>query len=193
MQIQSSQGPGQMLSALLGKAGGVGATGPAGAQPPQGGPGGAGPTGGPQGQKGPPPGLAGGRLTSGTMSGLLSAQAIGPDKLGDGADPVSKLMQAADTDGNGGLSTEELRSMLGDEAPDDISESLARIDRDEDGELSAEEIGGALNEMRRGGPEGAGSPSAPKPAPPAGGLANLMTAAGSNEAEGKGEWWMKAA
>ncbi|MFN8873498.1 MAG: hypothetical protein ACK5WW_03450 [Brevundimonas sp.] len=123
----------------------------------------------------------------------MSAQDIGPDKLGDGADPVSKLLKAADADGNGGLSTEELRSMLGDEAADDISESLARIDRDEDGELSAEEIGGALNDMRRGGPEGAGSPSAPKPAPPAGGLANLMTAAGSNEAEDKGEWWMKAA
>lgn len=198
MQIQSSQGPasggpGQMLSALLGKAGGVGGAGPAGAQPPQGGPGGAGPAGGPQGQKGPPPGLAGGRMSSGTMSGLLNAQEMSAGKLGDSDDPVSKLMQAADADGNGGLSTEELKSVLGDEAPDDISESLAKIDRDEDGELSAEEIGGALNEMRKGGPEGAGSPSAPKPAPPAGGLASLMTAAGSNEAEDKGEWWMKAA
>ncbi|MFM8820773.1 MAG: hypothetical protein ACKOD3_09585 [Phenylobacterium sp.] len=193
MQIQANQGPGQMLSALLGKAGGVGATGPAGAQPPQGGPGGAGPTGGPQGQKGPPPGQAGGRLTSGTMSGLLSAQAIGPDKLGDGADPVSKLMQAADTDGNGGLSTEELRSMLGDEAPDDISESLAKIDRDEDGELSAEEIGGALNEMRRGGPEGARSASAPSPPQAVGGLQNLLTATVPGDAEDKLGWWMTAA
>lgn len=198
MQIQSSQGPasggpGQMLSALLGRAGGVGGAGPAGAQPPQGGPGGAGPAGGPQGQKGPPPGLAGGRLSSGTMSGLLNAQEMSAGKLGGADDPVSKLMQAADADGNGGLSTEELKSVLGDEAPDDISESLAKIDRDEDGELSAEEIGGALNEMRKGGPEGAGSPSIPKPAPLAGGLANLMTAAGSDESESKGEWWMKAA
>lgn len=198
MQIQASQGPspggpGQMLSALLGKAGGVGATGPAGAQPPQGGPGGAGPTGGPQGQKGPPPGLAGGRLTSDTMSALLSAQAIGPDKLGDGADPVSKLMKAADADGNGGLSTEELKSMLGDEAPDDISESLARIDRDEDGELSAEEIGGALNEMRKGGPEGAGSASAQRPPSAVGGLQNLLTATVPDDADNKLGWWMTAA
>jgi hypothetical protein len=131
MQIQPIQaplsgGPGQMLSALVSRAGGVGASRPAGAPTAQGGAGGTSPVGGPQGQKGAPQGPAGGQLASGTMSGLLGVQEVRAGKRGDSADPVSKFMQVADTYRNGGISADELKSVLGD----DSSGGIARTDRD---------------------------------------------------------------
>jgi len=61
------------------------------------------------------------------------------------------------------------------------------------GELSGEEIGGALNEMRKAGPEGAGSASRPNPALPAKGPPNHLAVAVPGAVRDKGDGWMKAA
>jgi Ca2+-binding EF-hand superfamily protein len=123
-------------------------------------PGAAGASGGSQ-RSGPPPGPPPGPPASGgpssqfaanTLSDLLSTQE--GDQTSPFADFAAKLINQADTDGDGALSVDEIKASLGSgstsptDATDDLSAAVAKLDTDADGKLSASELGAGLAAKR---------------------------------------------
>lgn len=117
------------------------------------------PPGGPP--AGPPPGGSARQFASNTLSGLLSAQETQNGKASGADDLASKLIDDADSDGDGALSLDEIQTTLGAGASDALSAAVASLDSDGDGKLSAEELSAGLdaNRPERGAP----------PAPPSAG------------------------
>lgn len=93
---------------------------------------------------GPPPGGGAQQFASKTLSGLLSTQETPPSA----SDVASKLIQDADSDGDGALSLAEIESTLGTGASDQLSASVAKLDTDGDGKLNADELSAGLEAAR---------------------------------------------
>lgn len=98
---------------------------------------------------GPPPGGGAAQFSSNTLSSLLSTQeSAGADDL------ASKLIEDADSDGDGALSLAEIQTSLGVEASDELTSAVSELDTDGDGVLSADELSAGLeaNRPERRGP-----------------------------------------
>ncbi|MDB5456906.1 MAG: hypothetical protein JWP92_2491, partial [Caulobacter sp.] len=94
---------------------------------------------------GPPPSGAGGGggFAADTLSGLLSTQEAASPADGMAA----KVIDAADTDGDGMLSLEEIQAALGGGAADQtdaLSGAIAKLDSDGDSKLSADELSAGI-------------------------------------------------
>ncbi len=101
---------------------------------------------------GPPPGGGAAQFSSNTLSSLLSTQ----ERSGD--DLASKLIEDADSDGDGALSLEEIQTSLGAEASEELTAAVSELDTDGDGVLSADELSAGLEANR---PERRGPPPPP--------------------------------
>jgi Ca2+-binding EF-hand superfamily protein len=93
---------------------------------------------------GPPPAQGARAFASDTLSSLLSVQEQ------SASDPISALMQLADSDGDGALSLDEIKATLGDQASDKLSEAMAKLDTDQDGKLSTDELTAAFQAKHAG-------------------------------------------
>jgi Ca2+-binding EF-hand superfamily protein len=89
-----------------------------------------------------PPASGGAGFTSGALSGLLSTQEASPAD-----DAAGKLLDAADTDGDGTLSLEEIQAALGANAAgqtDALTGAIAQLDTDGDSKLGASELSAGI-------------------------------------------------
>lgn len=99
---------------------------------------------------GPPPGgasQASSRFSSDTLSSLLSAQQAPPTA----SDIASQLISDTDTDGDGSLSLDEIKSKLSS-SDDGLTTRFDALDSDSDGSLSADELSSALEARKPKGP-----------------------------------------
>ena len=102
---------------------------------------------------GPPPGGGARQFASRTLGGLLSAQ-----ESSTSTDLASQLIDAADTDGDGVLSLEEIQKSLEASSSDELSAQVAKLDTDGDGKLNADELSAGLEAARPDGPPPGGPP-----------------------------------
>jgi len=133
---------------------------------------------------GPPPsGGPSGQFAANTLSGLLSTQE--DDKTSPFADFAAKLINQADTDGDGALSVDEIKASLGADsstatgATDDLSAAVAKLDTDADGKLSASELGAGLAAKRHHHAHGAGHA-----APSSTDIASKLISEGDSDGDG---------
>lgn len=104
---------------------------------------------------GPPPAdMAGGGISSDTMSALLGNQEV--------SDPLSSLVDSViselDSDGDGGLSLDEVGTALGASDSSELAEAFSELDSDGDGVMSADEMSSGL--AAKGPPPGGPPPGA---------------------------------
>ena len=114
---------------------------------------------------GPPPGLPpsggpSGQFAANTLSNLLSTQEGA--ETSPFANLAAKLIDRADTDGDGALSVDEIKASLASRSSasasstDDLTAAVAKLDTDADGKLSASELGAGLAARRHHHAQGAG-------------------------------------
>ena len=91
------------------------------------------------------------QFTADTLSSLLSAQEAPPSS----SDVAAKLIGTADTNGDGALSLDEVKSALGQGATqntasgaDALGQAFAKLDANGDGQLSASELSSALDAQK---------------------------------------------
>jgi len=93
------------------------------------------------------------QFTSDTLSSLLSAQEAPPSS----SDVAAKVINTADTNGDGALSADEIQTALGSNASDSLTAAIGKLDTNADGQLSATELSAAIDAFRaahnRGGPD----------------------------------------
>jgi Ca2+-binding EF-hand superfamily protein len=112
-------------------------------------------TGGKSPPAGPPPGpppasMNGGGFSSDTLSALLGSQESSSSSSSSFA---SKVIDAADTNGDGTVSLEELAASLGADSST-LSDAFAKVDSDGDGQISSTELDAGLK--TKGPPHGHG-------------------------------------
>lgn len=98
---------------------------------------------------GPSPGGGAQAFTTDTLRSLLSLQES-PGSASSSANPLADLIKSADTDGDGKLSADELKTVLGGSATNDLSAKLAKLDTDGDGKLSSDELTAAMKAQHGG-------------------------------------------
>ena len=101
------------------------------------------PPGGPP--PGPPPGGGARQFASSTLGSLLSTQESSSDN------PIDALIGEADSDSDGLLSLDEIKSTLGADASDQLSAAVSALDTDSDGKLSSAELSAGLEAKRAAG------------------------------------------
>jgi Ca2+-binding EF-hand superfamily protein len=95
------------------------------------------------------------RFASTTLASLLSTQEGPPSS----ADIAAKVISAADTDGDGALSLDEVSAALGKDpasGPGQLGQAFAKLDANGDGKISSDELTGALDARRAAGGQAAG-------------------------------------
>ncbi|MBW8811986.1 MAG: EF-hand domain-containing protein [Caulobacterales bacterium] len=90
---------------------------------------------------GPPPAGGAKQFALGTLKSLLSAQEGPPSS----ADLAGQIVKAADTDGDGNLTADEIAKALGSSTSDKLTAAVGKLDTDGDGKLSASELTAALD------------------------------------------------
>ena len=123
-------------------------------------------TGGKAPPSGPPPGpppasMNGGGFSSDTMSALLGSQESSGSTSAGGSSFSSKVIDAADTNGDGTVSLEELAASLSTDSTS-LTDAFAKVDSDGDGQITSTELDAGLKAM--GPPHG--GPPPPGMAPP---------------------------
>lgn len=96
----------------------------------------------------PPPSGASDKFGDQTLASLISAQE-GPPSTSDLA---NSMLQAADTDGDGELSVDEIAKALGTDTTsgtDALTQAVNKLDTDGDGKLSADELSSGLDAMKQ--------------------------------------------
>jgi Ca2+-binding EF-hand superfamily protein len=111
---------------------------------------------------GPPPGpppasMNGGGFSTDTLSALLGSQ---ESASSSSSSFTSKVIDAADTNGDGTVSLEELAASLGSDSSS-LSDAFGKVDSDGDGQISSSELDAGLK--ANGPPRGHGGPHGPPP------------------------------
>ena len=73
------------------------------------------------------------------------------------SDLAAKILGAADTDGDGSLSSDELQTALGASSSDGLASAIGKLDTDGDGKLSAAELSAGIDAFRAAHHRGAAS------------------------------------
>ena len=90
------------------------------------------------------------QFTSDTLSSLLSAQEAPPSS----SDVAAKVINTADTNGDGSLSLDEIEKALGQDTTsgaDALSQAFSKLDTNGDGQISADELSSALDAKKAAG------------------------------------------
>jgi len=152
-------------------------------------PGAASETGGKAPPSGPPPGpppasMNGGGFSADTMSALLGSQessgssGAGGSK-GSGSSFSSEVIDAADTNGDGTVSLEELAASLSADSSS-LTDAFSKVDSDGDGQITSTELDAGLK--AKGPPHGGSGPPAGMAPPSAADIASdLLTASDTDE------------
>jgi Ca2+-binding EF-hand superfamily protein len=93
---------------------------------------------------GPPPSGSAQQFALGTLKSLISAQEGPPSS----ADLAGQIVKAADTDGDGNLTADEIAKALGTTSSDQLTAAVGKLDTDGDGKLSAGELTAALDSRK---------------------------------------------
>ncbi|HET6969532.1 MAG TPA: EF-hand domain-containing protein [Phenylobacterium sp.] len=93
---------------------------------------------------GPPPSSGANQFALGTLKSLISAQESPPSS----SDLAGQIIKAADGDGDGSLSADEIGKALGVSSSDKLTQAVGKLDTDGDGKLSASELTSALDSRK---------------------------------------------
>jgi Ca2+-binding EF-hand superfamily protein len=95
----------------------------------------------------PPDGGDASRFAQGTLATLLNYQETPPSS----SDIAAKVIGQMDSDGDGSLSLDEVKSALGQSSnldPSKLSDAFNKLDTNGDGKLSADELSSAMDAMK---------------------------------------------
>jgi Ca2+-binding EF-hand superfamily protein len=88
-------------------------------------------------------------FASNTLASLLSVQEQSSTSgASSSSDPIDDLIKSADSDGDGSLSLDEIKTSLGDAATDELSAAVSALDTDGDGKLSSKELAAGMEAKR---------------------------------------------
>jgi Ca2+-binding EF-hand superfamily protein len=93
---------------------------------------------------GPPPAHGDSQFALGTLKSLISSQEGPPSS----SDLAGQIIKAADSDGDGNLTAEEIAKATGASASDQLTQAFGKLDTDGDGKLSATELTSALDSRK---------------------------------------------
>ncbi len=93
---------------------------------------------------GPPPANGASQFALGTLKSLISAQEGPPSS----SDLAGQIIKAADSDGDGSLTADEIGKALGVSSSDQLTQAFGKLDANGDGKLSADELTSALDSRK---------------------------------------------